>query len=209
MIVNKCSIWRPVSVIGMGLALSACGVLPSASDEKSEFLIDRQGVDVIAADAGRQLTYLKDQGAKERFCRGPLPDFSRTAGTSASLGVPTTTGATLGVGNSLSKGTLDLGGRDPLVLIARELLYRACELATNTNADPATEREIYNRFLAAVVEISKVHLGSGSSPLASEPNPQPPIYTSPPPVIRRPYKIPRGNPHDYDDDIDDKNDDAR
>jgi len=189
-----------VVLSGLTLVLSGCGSLPGTSDGRSESLIDREGVDVVAADAGRQLTYFKDQGARERFCRAPTPDFARTAGSGTSVGVPTLGGGSVGVGNNLSKGSLDLGGRDPVVLITRELLYRACELATNINADPTVEREIYGRFLSAVVEIAKSHLGTGSSPLASEPNPAPLNVVVPnQSPMRRPSDSGR-NPHDSDDD---------
>lgn len=170
---------RPILIACSACLLIGCSSLPSASDGRSESLIDRQGVDVVAADAGRQLTYFKDQGSQERFCHTPPPDFSRTAGSGTSVGLPTLAGGTAGIGSNLSKGSIDLGGRDPIVLISRELLYRACELATNTNADPATEREIYNKFLATLIEIAKSHTGQGAAPLASEPAPAAPVSATP------------------------------
>jgi len=176
---------KRILIAGCTYLLIGCGSLPGTSDGRSEYLIDRDGVDVVAADAGRQLTYFKDHLSKERFCHVPAPDFSRTAGSGTSVGLPTPAGGAVGVGSNLSKGALDLGGRDPVVLITRELLYRACELATNTNADPATEREIYNKFLAVLMEISKSHLGPGSTPLASVPPPTTPVIVVPnPPKLR-------------------------
>jgi len=188
--------WRSCFLFGTVLLLSGCGSLPGTSDGKAETLIDREWIDVVAADAGRQLTYLKDRRGNERFCRGPGPDFSRTASSGTSIGVPTVAGGALGVGGNLSRGALELGGRDPVVLIARELLYRACELAANTNADPATEREIYSKFLAAIIEIAKSHSGAGSVPLASEPSSALPVTVAPNPP-RDSGGSPKNRP-DYD-----------
>jgi hypothetical protein len=153
-------------------------MIPDASDGRAEKLIDRAGIDIVAGDAGRHFTYLKDQGTMERMCRGPEPDFSRTASGGISTAMPTIMGSVAAIGDAASKGSLDLGGRDPAVLITRELMYRACELAANTNADPATEREIYRQFLAAIIEISKNHAGTGSTPLAAEPNMPTPVSTN-------------------------------
>lgn len=168
-------IFRPLRATALvALAsLAACGSLPGVSDGKAEVLIDREGLDIVAADAGRQLTFMKDRKSTERICMGPPPDFSRTAGSGISLGVPTPSGGAMGVGRNLSQGALDLGGRDPALLMARELLYRACELASNTNADAATERSIYERFLRAIIEIAKYQQGAGSIPQGAEPVPAP------------------------------------
>lgn len=193
---------RSLGLLAVALAGAGCASLPGTSDGRSENLIDRNGVDVVAADAGRQLVFFKDAGTNERLCHAPSPDFSRTAGTGMAVAVPTWDGGEVGVGSTASKGAVDLGGREGLVLLARELMYRACELATNTNADPATEREIYAKFLAVLVEIARVHPAPGRPPVAaapSTPSPATPLLTLP--SGRRSSGADR-NPHDYDPDDD-------
>lgn len=170
---------RVIALLGSALVLFGCASASGISAGKAETLIDRDGIDIIVSDAGRRLTFIKDRTATERQCLAPGPDFSRTAGSGVSLGLPTTTGGAVGIGESQSHGALDLGGRAPALLIARELLYRACELAANINADPATEREIYDKFLAAIVEISKTQVGAGAAALGAEPIPAPPVAAIP------------------------------
>jgi hypothetical protein len=182
---------------GIGLVLAGCTSLPSTSDARSENVIDRNGIDVVAADAGRQLVYFKDPGTKERLCHAPSPDFSRTAGAGVSLAVPTLEGGEVGVGKSVTKGAVDLGGREGVVLVARELLYRACELASNTNADPVTEREIYARFLAVIVEIARAHPDSGRPAAAAQAPGSSAAAIPVLPVGRQPSGAGR-NPHDSD-----------
>lgn len=151
----------------------------SQGNRRGETLIDRAGVDIVAADSTRQLTYLKERGATERFCRGPGADSIATSSQGVSAQIPLA-GSSVGLGEESTKGAVDLGGRNPAVLLARELMYRACELASNTNADGATERQIYMQFLQAVLAISKVQTGTGITALASEP--VAPVLLSPPPA---------------------------
>jgi hypothetical protein len=171
--------WRGLVLLGSALVLFGCASASVVSAGKAETLIDRAGIDIIASDAGRRLTFIKERNATERQCLAPGPDFSRTAGGGLSLGLPTPAGGAVGIGENQSHGALDLGGRAPALLIARELLYRACELAMNINADPATEREIYAQFLAAIVEIAKTQQGAGSAALGAEPTPAPPAAATP------------------------------
>lgn len=159
-------------------ALSGCANSAPGS-RRSETVIDRSGVDIIASDVTRQLTYLKERGSTERFCRGPGADAVTTASQGVSAQVPLR-GSSVGLGEESTNGAVDLGGRNPAVLIARELMYRACELASNTNADAATERLIYMQFLQAIATISKGQTGTGVAALASEP--VAPVLLPPPPA---------------------------
>ena len=158
--------------------LSGCAN-SSPGSRRSETVIDRAGVDIIASDSTRQLTYLKERSSTERFCRGPGADAVTTASQGVSAQIPLR-GSSVGLGEESTNGAVDLGGRNPAVLIARELMYRACELASNTNADAATERQIYLQFLQAIATISKVQIGSGIAALASEP--VTPVLLAPPPA---------------------------
>lgn len=205
-------LFRVLALFGAVAFLFGCASVNSMSSDKAETLIDREGIDIIAADASRRLAFIKDRDTAERLCLAPGPDFSRTAGHGVNLGLPTTAGGAVGIGENQSRGALDLGGRAPALLIARELLYRACELARNINADPATEREIYNRFLDAIVEIAKTQQGAGTAALGDEPNLAPPVAATPNALI--PNKKLKGHTairgkddSDDDKDYDDKDDD--
>lgn len=180
--INKPSVKALEKVIGCCVlaasALSGCAN-SSPGSRRSETVIDRAGVDIIASDSTRQLTYLKERGSTERFCRGPGADAVTTTSQAVSAQVPLT-GSSVGLGEESTKGAVDLGGRNPAVLIARELMYRACELASNTNADAATERQIYLQFLQAIAIISKVQIGTGIAALSFEP--VAPVLPPPAPV---------------------------
>ena len=63
-----------LSIAATGL-LAGCG---STGHVRPEVVMDRQGVDVVAADSSRQFTYFKDRSGTERYCRGPTPDAMTT-----------------------------------------------------------------------------------------------------------------------------------
>lgn len=162
---NSRSFHFPILVCAL-LSLSACadGTLFDSGDKST--VLERDGLDVILDDAGKQAFVFKHVQGIEKFCRSPSPDFALTASEGVSLSVGS---SQEGVGEDASKGALALGGRNPEVLVARELMYRACELALNINADPQTTRNIYTEFLAAIERIAKSQTGQGVAPLDGTP----------------------------------------
>jgi hypothetical protein len=122
--------------------------------ERKENLVDRQGIDVIGSPADRVHVVIKDDKSIERYCKGPGPDFSVTASNGVNFGasVPLASGAS--VGSSSGRGALDLGGRSPAVLLAREMFYRTCELIVNIHADKTTAIALYKSTMDAVERIA-------------------------------------------------------
>lgn len=122
-------------------------------------VVDRNGLDIIIEDASKKATILKDPSTNERYCRAPDPDFATGQSNSMSLGVGT--GPSVG----MSSGETDdsLGGRTPVVLLTRELMYRACELSLNLNSDTALTKEIYWKFLQTVDLAVKVQTVAAES----------------------------------------------
>ena len=169
-ILNRCAM---VSLI----AVAGCAHSPLGGPSR-DALFDRAGVSILTSSLSRQHTYMKMRGATERFCRGPGMDAVNTASEQSGVQIPLQ-GISAGLSEGRTAGALDLGGRNPAVLIARELMYRACELASNTNADPVTERQIYTQFLQAITAISKAQTGAGSAALASDPTPPAVVPTQP------------------------------
>ncbi len=143
------------------LSLASCVTGPAASRPTEGKFYDREGVDVILSPADTQSVYFKDLGSRERYCRSPQPDSVATFSEGVSVGSPI--GAGRGVGEDFSRGALSLGGRNPAVLISRELMYRACELSLNLNADTALTLQIYERFLRSLEEITKTQTGAGAA----------------------------------------------
>jgi hypothetical protein len=144
-------------LLTLAALLSGCGTLSNEAD-KSHALIDRNGIDILIEDASRKTTVFKDKHSIERFCRSPNPDFATGTSNSVSLGLAK--GTSIGTGSSAEIDAF--GGRSPSVLITRELMYRACELALNLDANEALSKEIYWKFLSTIEIALKSQTGVGS-----------------------------------------------
>lgn len=147
----------PALLLVLGLA-TGCSVTaqPPVTSQ-----VERSGLDVVIVPEGQKAAFFKDGGSLERFCAAPESDVADVYGGGLSLGASE---GDLGesVGYSQSESAVALGGRSPVTLLTRELLYRACELSLNINADGQTTQDIYDRFLEAVIKISAQQVASGT-----------------------------------------------
>ncbi len=124
-------------------------------------LFDRDGVDIVTTSASRQMVMIKSDSSTERYCRGPEPDSSLAVGGGMTLSMPLASGMKSFGGEKHQESTA-LGGRNPAVLITRELLYRACELSMNLNADAASTLSIYREFLDIAQRIAATQRQDGT-----------------------------------------------
>ena len=178
---------RPIQwLAALAFLISSGGCLSLPTEPAKDTLFDRAGIDAILASSDRQVLTMKDPTSQERMCLAPGPDYSVTAsrGVNVGMGVGLPVGpkGEQNIGGDVSRGALSLGGRNPGVLIARELMYRACELAMNLNADQATTIKIYTRFLEAIEKIALSETGTGTASVAATPADarlQPPAVIAP------------------------------
>ena len=112
-------------------ALAGCGAL--GDDEISVETVD--GWTAIGRSAEVQITILRSTDSGSLFCMAPEPDAVSTfqeGVTLAMLG----SGASERIGEEARRGALGLGGRNPHVLLARDVFYRACEVVINHRLGP-------------------------------------------------------------------------
>ena len=72
------------------------------------------------------------------------------------------------VGDTHESAETGLGGRDPAVLIAREILYRACETAMNNELTPEQAIDLYKTALTAIQEVAASQTGTGTEASQTE-----------------------------------------
>lgn len=151
-----------VVTVAVLACLSATGCA-SLADVKKEELVDRNGIDIIGSPSDRLHIIILEGGSREQFCKGPGPDIAMTASAGINVGLGGVAGlpANAKIGESIGRGAMDLGGRSPAVLLARELLYRACELALNTRIDASTTISVFKMVLDSIERISALQTGSG------------------------------------------------
>jgi hypothetical protein len=111
------------------------------------------GLQVLTIPEGQRVMLIKSPGDVERVCSPRESDEGMSVSEGLSLSVPTGAGS-VGVGESVGDQAVALGHPTAIVQLARELLFRACELSLNLNADAAETREIYERFLATLEAIA-------------------------------------------------------
>ncbi len=112
----------------------------------------------------------REDGVK--VCAEPAPDVALdslqklTAELSARL-APTEEGKAK-VSSELSAKVVQLAGRTELLLLARELLYRACELSNNAHVDDRTVVELYDRVARLVEHLGQADKASAEAELLRE-----------------------------------------
>ncbi len=140
------------------LFISGCAnILPP----KEGVIFERKGVSTLLIAPEMRDVYFNDQKSNERHCRAPGPDVSIESSSGVSLGV-TLAGNTDKIGDESGQAGLALGGRNPAVLITRELMYRACEVSSNLNANEKDTLLIYERFLQVIEKSFVTQTGAGS-----------------------------------------------
>ena len=149
----------------VSLILSGCaGLQPPGS--KPETLVERDGVDIAIIPASYREVYLAPRNSNERHCRSPDPDFTVQSSEKLTLSDSVAGSHSDDVGFGEGQAAMTLGGRTSTLLIARELMFRACELASNVDADTETTRAIYTEFLEAIKALSMQQQAVGTSSMS-------------------------------------------
>ena len=151
-----------ISAIGCLLLMTtACGTFNSVTEKTTLRSINKHNVteDAILTSVGtEQLTYIKRHKSLIRFCSETNTDADTTKNFGVGL-AEFGQSVSIGDGNS----TLGLGGRNPEVLITRELMFRTCELTLNANLDAENSVKLYLRTLTTLKELFKNYKGGSGT----------------------------------------------
>lgn len=160
--------WRLGLPLLLLWVLSGCAALPpqrttvtfseqGGVDEQHE----QSGLQVFTVPEGQRVMLIKSPDDVERVCAPRESDQGTSVSEGLSLSLPGSGGAS--TGGSASDQAVPLGSPSAAAQLARELLFRACELSLNLDADAAETREIYERFLATLEA-----LGPALAPAATD-----------------------------------------
>lgn len=151
---------RPLLALAAVLALAGCaGTLPPETTR--EVFAERDGLradgaplglEVITVPEGQRVMLIKSPDDVERVCSPRESDQGFSVSEGVQLSLPGAGGGT--IGEQIGAQAVPLAHPTAIVLLARELLFRACELSLNLDADPAETRAIYERFLATLETVS-------------------------------------------------------
>lgn len=140
-----------ISLSFAAVALAACASQSTQIVEPS--VMEVNGLRIYNADSEHQTSFIKDHGSSERVCfsRGEDAVETQSAGLSGDLSLLNTSED---LSETSSRGAVVLGGRDPAVLISREIFYRICELTINLNLNKAEALKLFREALAVSEKIS-------------------------------------------------------
>ena len=147
------------------IVLLLAGLLSACAPTHSKTTIETvEGIRVLAIPEDLDVAYIKAQSGPERLCS---PRFGDSAeGFSQAIGL--TVGApgvgTQGTQDGNAVRSISLGGRDPAVLMLRELLYRACELSMNLNLDKEETLKVYGKILSSAIEVVRLNAKDPGAP---------------------------------------------
>ena len=91
---------------------------------------------------------------KNRICLQPSPDAAFSSSRSGGISVLNFGVKNDGLNDSSSGADTEMTGRTPSVLLARELMYRLCELGNNYTLNKEEMLKSYNKNLEIIKEIS-------------------------------------------------------
>lgn len=144
----------------VALATAGCaGVLPPQSSQ--EIFSERDGrragggavgLEVLTIPEGQRVMLIKSPDDVERVCSPRESDQGTSVREGLQLSLPGAGGGS--IGEEAGTQAVPLSHPTAVVQLARELLFRACELSLNLEADPAETRAIYERFLVTLESVA-------------------------------------------------------
>lgn len=143
----------------------ACYILSGcASVEVGSKIVDRDGIVSIETAVGVNSTYIISNQKKHFICASRGSDFGTAHSSGFSLGLSSMAGTQESIGEDSSTAIVGLGGVDPEVLLAREILYRTCEFMANmVTLDYLTSSMARELFEDSLVHIKQLSLQYGHS----------------------------------------------
>lgn len=157
-------ILRPILVVvSLVLLVFLAGC---AANTPKPFMLERDGIDAVVLTDDLKVSYIKQHGHIDRICASRDADAVATDESGISLGF-SMMGKSESLGEQSGRGELGLGGRSPVVLIAREYLYRACEVTNNLNSNEEKTIEIYKMFLESLERIAQSRIAGGGTQAVS------------------------------------------
>lgn len=149
--------FRYILIAILVLVVSGCSTGPSRP-----FISKTKGLQMVSSTSDLDTAYVKDHGSNERICAERLGDVAEGRSSGVGFGFGSES-----VKEDSGSTAVALGGRNPAVLITRELMYRACELSINLNLTKEETLKVYYKFLDATLEVSKTQTGNGNQVVTS------------------------------------------
>jgi len=141
-----------VLVSSLALVLSGCASFSPLVTQKP---VAANGSAWLTYDASRRGTLLVSENGKiVRSCAEPAPDAVYSFANSLKASAGGAGGSTTSGEATVNATALALAGRDNLVLLAREALFRLCEARANGDISDKRYADIFQDVLQQIKEIA-------------------------------------------------------
>jgi hypothetical protein len=138
------------------LVLAGCSSLYEPAPKVTDLGVD-QIISHTASLSGTIIVTPKDQ---RYFCAQPAPDAGFTQGESGGVTVAILASQSESATESEQSADVEMMGRTPGILLARELLYRLCEFGHNNALDKREATALYKLNLSIIEKISGIEAGN-------------------------------------------------
>lgn len=135
--------------------------------------LEQGGVEAITFPAELRAGYAKYSAKTTKFCAEPFPDVAlesvETISGNLKAQIPSGPGIDAGAQVELATKVVQLAGRTQVVLLARELLYRACEMQMNGALQDSQQAvEIYKEVLTLIRLLGKAEYLEALDPITRQ-----------------------------------------
>lgn len=117
---------------------------------------------VLSMEANRRATYFATSAASVRYCAEPPPDIALNRALEAAVSAQKA-GISAEASANLSSSAIELAGRSQTVLLARELLYRACEMHLNGVLQASDVKDNFAAVIELIGELGEATVEAASA----------------------------------------------
>ena len=132
----------------LGSHLVGCSTLDSPVPDQSNIATDS----VSSVTAALSQTHVRGKTSDYRICSQPPPDAAFDQSEGGSVNISMIGRTTDSASDNEGSNDVEMSGRSPGVLIAREMFFRACEFSTNFNLSSDEATKVYLETLDKVAQ---------------------------------------------------------
>ena len=138
--------YKYVALVAVFFLISACSSIEAPSPKTFNLAADSS----ISVTAGTSQTFVRSQSANYKLCSQPMPDVAYDKGDDADINYSFINTSSDQVSAQDNSDEVEMAGRTPAILMAREIFYRTCEFSTNFGLNKQEALSLYQQTLTTV-----------------------------------------------------------
>jgi hypothetical protein len=140
---------KNMPLLGSVLLLGACGSTYQPVPEHKTIQVNS----AIAVTAGISQTFIRDKNANYLICTQSMPDAAYDQGDDANISYALIDTSSDQISGQDDSNEVEMAGRTPTVLMAREMFFRACEFSVNYDLNKQEALTLYNQTLQTIGKV--------------------------------------------------------